>query len=59
MINGQMPQVQQFISELLELQKYTFDTDYNRLFCFWQILFFFVSFAYFDEPMSSIGGYEP
>ena len=23
----------------LEFQKYTFDTDYYRLFCFWQILF--------------------
>ena len=59
MINRQIPNVQQFISEFLELQKYTFDTDYYRLFCFWQILFFYVLFAYFDEFMSSIGGYEP
>ena len=59
MINIQIPHVQQFISEFLEFQKYTFDPDYYRLFCFWQILFFYVLFAYFDESMSSIGGYEP
>ena len=39
MINRQITQVQKFISELFEFQKYTFDTDYYRLFCFWQILF--------------------
>jgi len=59
MINMQIPHVHQFISEFLELQKYTFDTDYFRLFCFWQILFFLMLFAYFDESMASIGGYEP
>ena len=40
MITRQIPQVHQFISEFLEFHKYTFDTDYYRLFCFWQILFF-------------------
>ena len=59
MITRQLPQVYQFILEFLEFQKYTFDTDYYRLFCFLQILFFYVLFAYFDESMSSIGGYEP
>ena len=39
MITRQIPQVHQFISEFLEFQKYTFDTDYYRMFCFWQILF--------------------
>ena len=39
MINRQFSQVQKFISEFFEFQKYTFDTDYYRLFCFWQILF--------------------
>ena len=39
MINRQIPQVHQFISEFVEFHKYTFDTDYYRLFCFWQILF--------------------
>ena len=59
MINRQIPQVHKIISELFEFYKYTFDTDYYRLFCFWQILFFYVLFAYFDESMSSIEGYEP
>ena len=59
MINKQIPHVHQFISEFLELQKYLNDTDYYRLFCFWQILFFRVLFAYFDESMASIEGYEP
>ena len=59
MINRQITQVQKFISEFLELNKYSNDTDYYRLFCFRQILFFYVLFAYFDESMSSIGGYEP
>ena len=59
MINRQIPQVHQFISEFLELQKYSNDTDYYRLFCFRQILFFRVLFAYFEESMDSIGGYKP
>ena len=59
MINIQIPHVHQFISEFLELQKYTFDTDYYILFCFLTDSVFFVLFAYFDESMSSIGGYEP
>ena len=42
----------------LEFQKYTFDTDYYRLFCFLTDSVFRVLFAYFDESMSSIGGYE-
>ena len=36
-----------------------FDTDYYRLFCFLTDSVFYVLFAYFDESMSSIGGYEP
>ena len=40
MINRQIAQVQKFILEFLGSQKYTFDPDYCRLFCFWQILFF-------------------
>ena len=43
----------------LELQKYTFDTDYYRLFCFLTDSVFYVLFAYFDESMSIIEGYEP
>ena len=39
MINRQILQAHQFISEFLELQNYSDDTDYYRLFCFWQILF--------------------
>ena len=39
MINRQIPQVHQFNSEFFELQKFSNDTDYYRLFCFWQILF--------------------
>ena len=38
-INRKTPQVHQFISEILELHNYSNDTDYYRLFCFWQILF--------------------
>ena len=59
MINRQITQVHQFILEFLEFQKYTFDTDYYRLFCFLTDSVFYVLFAYFDESMSSIGGYEP
>ena len=59
MINRKIPQVQQFNSEFLEFHKYAFDTDYYRLFCFWQILFLRVLFAYFDESMASNGVYEP
>ena len=64
MNNRQITHVHQFISEFSGLHKYTFDTDYYRLFCFWQILFstdsvLYVLFAYFDESMASIGGYEP
>ena len=33
MITRQIPHVHQFITEFLELQNYTFDTDYYRLFC--------------------------
>ena len=39
MINRQITQVHKFISEFLELHKYSNGTDYYRLFCFWQILF--------------------
>ena len=49
MINRQIHHVHQFISELLELQKYSNDTD----------SIFYVLFAYFDDSMNSIGGYEP
>ena len=59
MINRKIPHVHQFISEFLELQKYMFDPDYYRLFCFLTDSVFRVLFAYFDESMSSIGGYEP
>ena len=58
MINRQIPQVQQFISEFLELHKYSKVTDCYRLF-FLTDSVFRVLFAYFDESMSSIGGYEP
>ena len=34
------------------------DIDYYRLFCF-DRFYFCVLFAYFDESMASIGGYEP
>ena len=56
MINRQIPQVQKFISELLEFHKYTFDPDYYRLSCFWQI---HVLFTYFDESMASKRVYKP
>ena len=59
MITRQIPQVRKFILEFLEFQKFAFDTDYYRLFCFWQILFFIVLFAYFDESMSSKRVYKP
>ena len=39
-INREIPHVHNFISEYLELRKYSKVTDYYRLFCFWQILFF-------------------
>ena len=59
MISRQIPQVHQFILEFLEFQKYFFDTDCYRLFCFLTDSVFRVLFAYFDESMASIGGYEP
>ena len=59
MINRQITQVHKFIWEFYEFQKYVFDTDYYRLFCFWQILFFRVLFAYFDESMASKVVYKP
>ena len=59
MINIKITKVQQFILEFLEFQKYTFDTDYYILFCFLTDSVFYVLCAYFDESMSSIGGYEP
>ena len=46
-------------SGFMELQKYSNYSYFYRLFCFWQILFFRVLFAYFDASMASIGGYEP
>ena len=53
MINRQIPHVHQFISEFLGtyrlLQTVLFLTD----------SVFRVLFAYFDESMASIGGYEP
>ena len=58
-INRKIPQVHQFISEFLEFQKYTFDTDYYTLFYFWQFLFFRVLFAYFDDSMASKIVYKP
>ena len=59
MINRQIPHVHQFISELLGLHKYTFDTDFFILLCFLTDSVFNVLFAYFDESMASIGEYEP
>ena len=60
MIKRQIPQVQQFISEFLGFQKYTFDTDYYRLFFFFLTdSVFIVLFAYFDASMASIKWYEP
>ena len=48
------------LAGFLELHKYSRVTDYYRE----TVLFltdsvFYVLFAYFDESMSSIGGYEP
>ena len=59
MITRQIPQDHQFVSEFLEFQKYTFDTGYYKLFFFLTDSVFYVLFAYFDESMSSIGGYVP
>ena len=59
MINRQITQVHQFISEFLEFHKYTFDTDSLQTVLFLTDSVFYVLFAYFDESMSSIGGYEP
>ena len=56
MINRWIPQVHKFIWEFYEFQKYTFDSDYYRLFCFLTDSVFIVLFAYFDESMGSIGG---
>ena len=56
MINRQIPHVQRFVSEFLELQKYSKFTDCYRLFCFLTDSVFRVLFAYFDESMASIGG---
>ena len=42
----------------LEFQKYTFDTDYYIV-LFLTDSVFRVLFAYFDESMASIEGYEP
>ena len=47
-INRNIPHDNQFFSEFLELQKYSNDTD----------SVFIGLFAYFDESMSSIAGYE-
>ena len=58
MINRQIPQVHQFISEFLEFQKYAFDRLLQTV-LFLKDSVFYVLFAYFDESMSSIGGYEP
>ena len=44
---------------VLEFHKYTFDTDYYRLFCFLTDSVFYVLFAYFDASMASIKWYEP
>ena len=46
-------------SEFLEFQTYSNKSDYYRLFCFLTDSVFRVLFAYFDESMASIGGYEP
>ena len=59
MITRQISQVHQFILEFLEFQKFALVTDYYRLFCFLTDSVFYVLFAYFDESMASIGGYEP
>ena len=59
MINRKIPHVQQFILEFLGFQKFALVTDYYRLFCFLTDSVFRVLFAYFDESMSSIEGYEP
>ena len=59
MINRKILHVQQFISEFLELHKYSGVLDYYSLLFFLTDSVFYVLFAYFDESMSSIGGYEP
>ena len=59
MINRKIPHVHQFISEFLELPMYSKVTDYYRLFVFLTDSVFRVLFAYFDESMAIIGGYEP
>ena len=58
MITRQIPHVHQFISEFLELQKYL---SYRLIqtVLFLTDFVFYVLFAYFDESMGSIGGYEP
>ena len=58
MINIQIPHIHEFISELLVTEVFK---SYRLL---QTVLFltdsvFHVLFAYFDESMSSIGGYEP
>ena len=58
MIDRQITHVHKFISEFLELQKYSKVTDFYKLFCFLTDSVFRVLFASFDESMSSIGGYE-
>ena len=68
-INTQISQVflisQDFWS-YISIQNIQIAADYSVFdrFCFRQILFstdsvFYVLFAYFDESMASIGGYEP
>ena len=47
------------MAEFLEFQKFALVTDYYRMFIFLTDSVFRVLFAYFDESMASIGGYEP
>ena len=59
MINIKIPHVHQFISEFLELHKYTFDTDFLQTVLFLTDSVFCVLFAYYNASMASIKWYEP
>ena len=57
MTNRQIPHVHKCILEFFEFQKYVFDILLQTV-LFLTDSVFRVLFAYFDESMASIGGYE-
>ena len=59
MINRQIPHVHQFISELFRFTEVFESYRLLQTVLFLTDSIFHVLFAYFDESMSSIGGYEP